>query len=109
MGNAVESLLVEIRDLLKVMAGPELAKRDAHKLTKLRAIAGSGAKKRAAILKMDGTRTRKQIIDEAEIGKSLLSDLISELKASDLVEEQNSTPVIRCVVTEALLSEGGNA
>jgi hypothetical protein len=56
MSREIE-LLIEIRDLLQVMAEPALAKRDAKLRSSLRTAVGSSGKKAKAALLMDGSRS----------------------------------------------------
>jgi len=72
MSKEIE-LLTEIRDLLQVMAEPALEKRDAKLRTSLRKLVGGSEKKAKAVLLMDGSRSRAQIVQQSGIDQGDLS------------------------------------
>jgi len=66
-------LLTEIRDLLQVIAEPEIAKRDEKGRSSLRAVVGTGEKRAKAALLMDGTRSQSTLAKEAGLTRRALA------------------------------------
>ncbi len=85
-------LLKEIRDLLRIMAEPQIAQRDAKLRKELVVIVGSGKKQREAVLLMDGSRTQKEIINVCGIDSGQLSRLVKVLEGKGLVEKRGGNP-----------------
>jgi hypothetical protein len=80
------SVLVEMRDLLRLIAEPAIAERDKKIREVLRGIGGSATSKKAkAILLLDGTRTQADIAKASGINKGDLSGLVKKLRAEDLL------------------------
>ena len=71
MTNEVE-LLTEIRDLLLLIAEPQLAQRDERWRTALAEIVGRGKQKAEAVVLMDGTRTQAEIHNEFTTNAELI-------------------------------------
>jgi len=93
MSREIE-LLTEIRDLLQVMAEPELAKRDAKMRVSLRDIVGSSNKKAKAVLLMDGTRSQAVIVRESGMDQGNLSRLIKALATAQLISADEKHPKV---------------
>ena len=93
MSQEIE-LLTEIRDLLQVMAEPELAKRDAKRRASLRDVVGNGAQKAKAVLLMDGSRTQATIVKEAGIDTGNLSRLVKALAGGQLIASDQKHPKV---------------
>ena|SRR6266404_6460356 len=91
MSREIE-LLTEIRDLLQVMAEPELAKRDARVRVSLRDIVGNSNKKAKAALLMDGARSQSAIVKESGIDQGNLSRLVKALAAAQLISADEKHP-----------------
>lgn len=85
-------VLGEIRDLLRVMAEPSLAKRDAKLRAALRTVVGEGRKKVRAVLLMDGSRSQSAIVKEAGIDSGNLSRLVKDLAAAELISADQKQP-----------------
>jgi hypothetical protein len=83
--NEQAELLSEIRDLLRLIAEPALAKRDEGRRAALRALAGRSKTNTKAIQLMDGTRTRKAIRQESGIDAGNLSRLEKSLRDKELI------------------------
>jgi hypothetical protein len=78
-------LLTEIRDLLQVLAEPEIAKRDKARRLALRKLVGkSGSKAKAALL-MDGSKSQAAICKESGIDSGNLSRLVKALRTEKLI------------------------
>src|ERR1043166_1305590 len=91
MSKEIE-LLTEIRDLLQVMAEPALAERDKKMRASLRTVVGTGAKKAAAALLMDGTRSQSAIARESGLDQSNVSRLMKALAAAQLISADEKHP-----------------
>ena len=104
MSKEIE-LLIEIRDLLQVMAEPALAKRDEKLRDALRDIAGNGRKSAAAVTLMDGSRTQSTIAKEAQIDKGQLSRLVRALAKASLVTADERHPKLALSVPHNFFGE----
>lgn len=77
--------LREIRDLLRLIAEPALAKRDERLRSSLRQIIGKSKQKAEAVVLMDGTRSQADIRKECGIDDGNLSRLVKALRDSELI------------------------
>lgn len=82
----------EIRELVRLMAEPAIAERDAKRRTELKRIVGSSLQKGQAVLQMNGTHERKDIQRDTGISKGNLSTLLKLLKESDLISGDGKQP-----------------
>lgn len=90
-----EELLNElrrIRELIELMAEPDIAKRDAALRGKLREIVGSSLKLQQSVLLMDGSRAQKDIVAETSIHKGQLSTAVGKLDNADLLVDGKKLP-----------------
>jgi hypothetical protein len=78
-------LLREMRDLLRVIAGPALAKRDEEHKVALRELVGRSKAKTKAVLLMNGTKNRQTIRQESGIDQGDLSRLEKSLRDGGLI------------------------
>ena len=78
-------ILLEIRDLLRLMAEPALAKRDERLRASLPQIVGKSKQKAMAVALMDGTRSQAAIRQECRIDDGNLSRLVKTLRAAELI------------------------
>lgn len=97
-------VLCEIRDLLFLIAEPQLAERDKVRREALRKIAGKGEKNVKAVLMMDGKRNQATIAKEIPIDVSQLSKLVKALATAKLLTE-DSNPTLVIPVSSAVLKE----
>ncbi len=101
-------VLIEMRDLLRLMAEPAIAERDKKRRIAVRAIAGNASGKKAkAILLMDGTRTRQAIISTSGIDQGDLSALIKKLSASNLLTGEPKLPQLAISIPSNFFELGG--
>lgn len=77
--------ICEIRDLVRLLAGPAIAARDQNLRDELRRIVGDSVRKGKAVLLMDGTHTQRAIHREIGIDEGQLSVLVKQLKKSGLL------------------------
>jgi hypothetical protein len=85
-------LLREVRDLLRVIAEPQIAKRDAALRLKLREIVGRSKPKTKAALLMDGSKSQAAICKEASIDQGGLSRMIKALRTGQLTAADEKHP-----------------
>ena len=84
MGDNAE-ILREIRDLLRLIAEPALAKRDERLRTSLQQVIGKSKQKADAIVLMDGTRSQAAIRKACGIDDGNLSRLVKALRGAELI------------------------
>lgn len=85
-------LLREIRDLLRLMAEPELAKRDERLRTSLQQVIGQSKQKAEAVVLMDGTRSQAAIRQSCGIDDGNLSRLVKTLRQAELIGPDDKQP-----------------
>ncbi|ABD86545.1 MarR family transcriptional regulator [Rhodopseudomonas palustris] len=104
------SVLVEMRDLLRLVAEPAIAQRDKKLRGALRAIAGSVTGKKAkAILLMDGTRTQAGIVNECGITKGNMSVLVKNLKSTGLLTGDSRQPKLALSIPSTFFEQQGES
>jgi hypothetical protein len=87
MADLLLSTVIEIKELLKLIAEPQLALRDEKRRSSLREIVGKSAWKRKMIPLLDGSKTQTELRQEVKVDASDLSKLIKALRASDLLKD----------------------
>lgn len=92
--NEEIDLLREIRDLLRVIAEPALAKRDEKLRAALRDTVGKGKLAAKAALLMDGGRSQTDICKEAGMDKGSLSRLVKSLRAEGLLTSDDKPKLV---------------
>jgi hypothetical protein len=85
-------ILREIRDLLRLMAEPALAKRDERIRASLLAIVGKSKQKAEAVVLMNGTRSQTDIGKTCKIDNGNLSRLVKALREAELIEADEKHP-----------------
>lgn len=85
-------ILREIRDLLRLMAEPALAKRDERLRASLHAIVGKSKQKAEAVALMNGTRSQTDIREVCKIDVGNLSRLVKALREAELIEADDKHP-----------------
>jgi hypothetical protein len=91
MSREIE-LLTEVRDLLRIIAEPALAKRDQKLKEGLLDIVGNGKGKAKSIFLMDGSRTQAMIVKESGVDQGQLSRLVKALRAASLISADEKHP-----------------
>jgi len=91
MAKGIE-ILMEMRDLLRVIAEPALATRDEKLRESLRGVVGKGRSKAEAVLLMDGSRTQSTIVNETGIDQGGLSRLVKSLRSASLISADEKHP-----------------
>jgi hypothetical protein len=79
------SAVLEIRELIRLMAEPAIAQRDEKPRAALRQIVGKSAVKSRVILLMDGSRTQSEIRQTVKIDAGDLSRLVKALRSAELL------------------------
>ena len=88
------SAVLEIRDLVRLMAEPAIAERDRKLRTELKRIVGNSARQSKAVLHMNGSRTQRDIHRETGINEGQLSTLVKQLKESKLLSGDGKNPTL---------------
>jgi len=104
MSDAELKVLCEIRDLLLLIAEPQIAQRDKSMREQLRKIVGKGEKNIKAIGLMDGSRSQAAIAKEVPIDFGQLSRLVKNLAAAKLLKTGNNPEVV-IPVSESIFKE----
>lgn len=107
MANGNESeldVLRDIRDLLMLMAEPQLAERDKARREDLRRIAGKGEKNMRAVLLMDGTKNQAAVAKEVPMDVGQVSRLVKALGEAKLLKD-TPNPHIVIPVSESVFKE----
>lgn len=99
------ALLSEIRDLLQIIAEPQLADRDRKARQRIREVAGRSGKKQAAVLLMDGTRSRSEISQQSELDSGNLSRFIAELREAGVLAEPDGKAKTVCPLPPTLFEQ----
>jgi DNA-binding MarR family transcriptional regulator len=105
MNDAEFAMLTEIRDLLLLIAEPQIAQRDKSMRDELRKIAGKSMKNIKAISLMDGSRNQSVIAKEVPMDHGNLSKLVKTLDEAKLLRS-STNPTIAIPVSESMFREG---
>jgi hypothetical protein len=97
LNEQIDSLR-ELRDLLRVIAEPALAKRDEKLRTSLRDVVGKSKLATKAVLVMDGARSQSAICKEAGIDQGNLSKLVKSLRAQALLASDDKHPKLMIAI-----------
>jgi len=106
MGGDTE-ILREIRDLLRLIAEPALAKRDERLRTSLAQIVGKSRQKAEAVALMNGSRSQTEIRKECGMDNGNLSRLVTALRKSKLIGPDDKHPNIMFPLPSNLLDGQG--
>lgn len=106
MDELVYNMLVEMRDLLTLLAEPQIAVRDAKQRESLRKLVGKSEKAKRAVVLMDGTRKQKDISDQVPIAKGQLSELVKALLEAKLCAETATGPKLVITIGPNFLEDG---
>jgi hypothetical protein len=106
MSREIE-LLTQIRDLMHVMAEPQLAKRDAKARASLRQLVGTSSKRADTFALMDGTRSQADLVKATGIDAGNLSRFVKALGEAKLVGADSKRPKATLNVPRSFL-EGGD-
>jgi hypothetical protein len=101
-------VLTEMCGLLRLIAEPEIARRDAKLRKSILKIVGRSKARAAAILLMDGTRTRAQISKQSGIDAGELTRLIGACSPEGLLDASEKHPKLRIPISANFLEEWQN-
>lgn len=90
--NEQTELLREMVELLRLIAEPEIAKRDKKRRAALVEIVGKSKQKIKAVLLMDGVRTQSVIGKEAGMDAGNFSRFVKALRTAGLVADNDKSP-----------------
>jgi len=107
MSREIE-LLLEIRDLLQIIAEPTLAKRDAKLRSSLRVLVGSSEKRAKAVFLMDGTRSQADLVKATGSDQGNLSRFIKSLAESKLISSDQKKPKVLVTVPPNFFDEASS-
>lgn len=102
-------ILREIRDLLRLIAEPALAKRDERFRTSLREVVGKSKQKAEVVVLMDGTRSQADIRKAAGIDGGNLSRLVTALREAELIGPDDKCPKLVFSIPSTFFSSGSAA
>lgn len=88
----------EIRDLIRLMAEPQIAARDQKRREELLRVVGRSAPKQKSIFLMDGTRTQAAIRKLSGIHQGYLSTLVKQLGTHELLSGDSKQPKLAIVI-----------
>jgi len=99
--------ICEIRDMVRLIAEPQIAARDKKLRDELIRIVGNGAAKRKAVLAMDGSRTQAAIHKGTGIQKGNLSTLVKQLGQSKLLTSDPKMPKLAIQIPPNFFDQAG--
>ena len=102
-------ILREIRDLLRLIAEPALAKRDERLRASLQELVGKSKQKAEVVFLMDGTRSQADIRKAAGIDAGNLSRFATALTEAELIGLDEKRPKLAFAVPPSLFDNVGNA
>jgi hypothetical protein len=99
--------VLEIKELLKLIAEPQLAQRDENMRSALREIAGKSTWKQKIVPLLDGTRTQSQLRQEVKVDAGDLSRFIKGLREAKLLDEGEKPHLILDLPKNFFMSQEG--
>ena len=90
--NEQTKLLCEMRDLLRVIAEPQLAARDKRPRSALLKVVGHSTRRAKAVLLMYGSRSQADLYKESGMDQGDLSRLVKALRAKELIRSDEKRP-----------------
>ena len=102
-------ILREIRDLLRLIAEPALAKRDEHLRTSLLELVGKSKQKAEAVVLMDGARSQAEIRKATSMDQGNLSRFVTALREAELIGLDEKRPKLVFSAPQNLIANIGNA
>lgn len=101
--------IFEIRDLVRLIAEPQIAARDQKLRDELTRIVGTGDAKRKAVLAMDGSRTQMEIHKQTGVHAGNLSTLVKQLGKGGLLSGDPKKPNLAISIPANFFEQKGNA
>lgn len=94
----INKAILEIRDLLRLMAGPAIAERDKKAREHIQRIVGQSDKKHSALMLMDGNKTQSEIHKITGFNKGHLSTMVKHLSEAGVLEDDIKKPKIKIFI-----------
>ena len=98
LAEQIQGAICEIRDLLRIIAEPQIAARDEKLRNELAHIVGKSVSKQKSIFLMDGNHTQSSIRHQTGVNQGHLSTLVKHLGQSDLLTGDPKKPKLAIVV-----------
>jgi hypothetical protein len=105
----VNAAILEMRDLLRLLAEPAIAERDKKRREELLRIVGSSKPKAKAVLLMDGSRQQLAIHNEIGINKGDLSTLVKQLNQASLLAGDPKLPKVALTLPSDFFEKAAKA
>jgi DNA-binding MarR family transcriptional regulator len=102
-------ILREIRDLLRLIAEPALAKKDERVRISLQELVGKSKQKAEVVVLMDGTRSQTEIRKAAGIDPGNLSRFVTALREAELIGLDEKRPKLVFPEPSNLIDIGGKS
>jgi len=98
----------EIRDLIRLMAEPQVAARDQRWREELTNIVGRSVPKQKSVLLMDGNHTQTAIRQKSGMNAGHLSTLVKKLSQSNLLVGEARQPKLAISIPSNFFENNGN-
>lgn len=111
MDDKCEQILAavnEIRDLIRVMAEPQIAARDQKLREELLRIVGKSLPKQKSVLLMDGSHTQATIRKKTGVNQGHLSTLVKTLNEHKLLVGGTKQPKLAITILSNFFDETSN-
>jgi hypothetical protein len=102
-------ILREIRDLLRLIAEPALAKRDERLRASLQELVGKSKQKAEVVVLIDGTRSQADIRKAAGVDPGNFNRLVTALREAELIGPDERRPKLVFPAPSNLIDNVGNA
>jgi hypothetical protein len=99
--------ILEIRDLVRLLAEPAIAARDQKLRSELKRIVGSSPAKQKSVFLMDGNRTQSDIHGETNVNQGHLSTLVKQLDENKLLSGDVKKPKLAISIPPQFFELGG--
>jgi hypothetical protein len=96
--DEINAAILEIRDLLRLLAAPAIAERDKKAREDIQRVVGQSEKKQSALMLMDGSKTQSDIHKVTDFNKGHLSTMVKQLSELGLLEEDVKKPKLKIFI-----------
>lgn len=96
--SEVSAAILEMRDLLRLIAEPAIAQRDQRQRENLKVIVGKSQPKAKAAQLMDGTKSQTEIHKLSGMQKSNLSLFVKQLSEAGLLSSTSQAPKLALLI-----------
>jgi hypothetical protein len=94
----VSAAILEMRDLLRLIAEPAIAQRDQKQRENLKSVVGRSPQKISAVALMDGTKSQAEIHRLVGIKKGNLSVFVKQLNEAGLLSSRSELPKLNLTI-----------